>query len=322
MAEMNKNSAELLQQMIDIKKDTRTAISNKGVTVVGGMITYPDAINRIKNQTIVVEGGNIDYTQAGWTKGESDYQNALYAMVSKEDLKYTKELKEIWDYRWNLTDKAQGAHKGAYAFSSDYKLVIAPKISGIKNVEHMFDNCFALRYVPELDLSELSGIDNPNINASTTEMFSNCYSLKYITSIKGMENVTVANNMFSNCYSLTEAPQMNTTNVTHMGNIFGGCVSLKTIPILDMGNVVMQSSDINLGLEQSVENLGGFRNLKYSISLRNQVNLTHESLLNVVNTIATLTTETSYLRLGPQNLAKLSSDEIAIATRKGWNVVS
>ena len=40
MAEMNTTTADLLQQMIDIKKDTRSAIAGKGVTIVGGMETY------------------------------------------------------------------------------------------------------------------------------------------------------------------------------------------------------------------------------------------------------------------------------------------
>ena len=47
--------------------------------------------------------------------------------------------------------------------------------------------------------------------------------------------------------------------------------------------------------------------------------LTHDSLMSIINNLATVTT-TQTLTLGSTNLAKLSSEEKAIATNKGWTL--
>ena len=45
----------------------------------------------------------------------------------------------------------------------------------------------------------------------------------------------------------------------------------------------------------------------------------HDSLMSIINNLATVTT-TQTLTLGSTNLAKLSSEEKAIATNKGWTL--
>ena len=91
MAEMNTNTAELLQQMIDIKKDTRAAIEEKGVSVFGGMVTYPEAISRI---VVGYDEGSIDYTRAGWTSENSVEQNEENRLAAIDGLDYAILLKE------------------------------------------------------------------------------------------------------------------------------------------------------------------------------------------------------------------------------------
>ena len=82
--------------------------------------------------------------------------------------------------------------------------------------------------------------------------------------------------------------------------------------------------------------LGGFQNLGQGYSttttenssdttlkLRYSTKLTHESLMNVINNLYDIKTKgvkPQQLVLGTTNLAKLTSEEIAIATEKGWNV--
>lgn len=68
----------------------------------------------------------------------------------------------------------------------------------------------------------------------------------------------------------------------------------------------------------------------YTLNLSNSTNLTHDSLMNVINGLYDLnltynvagggTLYTQKLKLGSTNLAKLTDDEIAIATAKGWTV--
>jgi hypothetical protein len=67
----------------------------------------------------------------------------------------------------------------------------------------------------------------------------------------------------------------------------------------------------------ALTNLGGFKNLKTNLDLSNCLNLTHDSLMNVINNLATVENNPT-LTLGTTNIAKLTDNEIAIATNKGW----
>ena len=68
----------------------------------------------------------------------------------------------------------------------------------------------------------------------------------------------------------------------------------------------------------------------YKLNLSACTSLTHESLMNVINNLYDLnltydvanggTLYTQSLQLGADNIAKLTAEEIAIATNKGWTV--
>ena len=60
---------------------------------------------------------------------------------------------------------------------------------------------------------------------------------------------------------------------------------------------------------------------KIALNLSNCVNLTHDSLMNIINGLADLTDATAVtLTLGATNLAKLTDEEKAIATAKNWTL--
>ena len=77
---------------------------------------------------------------------------------------------------------------------------------------------------------------------------------------------------------------------------------------------------------KDVVNHGPLNGMKYSVNLSGAKNLTHESLMNIINSIADITAtaaeDPQELNLGATNAAKLSADEIAVATAKGWTVVT
>ena len=134
---------------------------------------------------------------------------------------------------------------------------------------------------------------------------------------------------------LIEFPQLNTSNVTEVSQMFYRCLSLVTVPLLDFGKV---KGGISSMFEQatSLVNLGGLKDLGkaylttqsanytyYSLVLNQSSKLTHESLLNVINNLYDIKTKgcnAQKLVLGTSNLAKLTAEEIAIATEKGWTV--
>ena len=172
---------------------------------------------------------------------------------------------------------------------------------------------------------------NPNTSNVTDmrNMFHSCPSLKIIPMLD-TSNVINMSGMFANCSSLETIPMLDTSNVKDMSWMFTDCLSLKTIPMLDASNV----TDVNniIGGCPSLTNLGGFKNLGKSfpttgwiptLYLRSPL-LTHESLMNVINNlydIKSIGIKTVTIDIGEANLAKLTAEEIAIATNKGWNVI-
>ena len=87
---------------------------------------------------------------------------------------------------------------------------------------------------------------------------------------------------------------MDVSNVTEIGFIFRACSSLT--------------------------DLGGFIGLKLNLDLSASSKITHDSLMNVINKAADVTASPATLTLGSTNLAKLTDEEKAIATNKGWTL--
>jgi surface protein len=151
-------------------------------------------------------------------------------------------------------------------------------------------------------------------------MFNGCSSLTSIPQLD-TSNVTDISYMFFNCSSLTSIPQLDTSNVTDMSYMFNGCSSLTSIPQLDTSNVT--STGYMFDNCTALENLGGLVGLKVNLSLSSPTKLTHDSLMNVINNLYDLTgngLSGKTLTLGSTNLGKLTADEIAIATNKGWTL--
>ena len=187
----------------------------------------------------------------------------------------------------------------------------------------MFMN-YPFASIPTIDTSNVTNVSN---------MFYHCDFLTAIPQLN-TSNVTNMHGMFLYCASLTIIPQLNTSNVTKTDYMFSDCTSLTTIPQLDVSNV----TDIYAMFSQNknLTNLGGLLNLgqaylttvsanyrDYKLDLSSCQKLTHESLMNVINGLYDIKTKgcnTQSLTLDSTNIAKLTSEEIAIATNKGWTV--
>ena len=151
-------------------------------------------------------------------------------------------------------------------------------------------------------------------------MFYDCSSLTSIPQID-TSKVTDMDSMFSGCSSLTYISQLDTSKVNTMGSMFSGCSSLTSIPSLHV-NKVRDMSSILWGC-RSVKYLGGFRGLRISITsgfLDQCPDLTVESLMNVINNLDTAYNQT--LKFGSTNLNKLTPQQKAIATNKGWTLTA
>lgn len=172
----------------------------------------------------------------------------------------------------------------------------------------MFRSCSSLTSVPEMDTSNVSDM---------YYMFYHCSSLSEIP-VMDTSNVNTMAYMFCGCSSLSEIPVMDTSNVIEMNCMFFNCTSLSSVPEMN----VSRATNINGMFDGcfSLTDLGGFIGLKVNLELSHCSELTHESLLNVINKASDVTKAPATLTLGATNLAKLSDAEKGIATSKGWTL--
>lgn len=198
-------------------------------------------------------------------------------------------------------------------------------------------------YTPE---EPYNGFTEVDVNTdSVDEYFTNTISngtgnyemSGWIKTIKKLPNYIInginATYMFSSSL-LTSIPQLDTSKVTNMNSMCYNCSKLTSIPQLDASNVTNISTVVSYSTY--ITYLGGFQNLGqayftsvaanygiYTLNLNSCTRLTHDSLMNVINNlydIASKGVKTQRLTLGSTNVAKLTADEIAIATNKGWTV--
>ena len=193
------------------------------------------------------------------------------------------------------------------------KQILNLDTSNVTNMRGMFSGCSSLTSIPQLDTSKVTNMGS---------MFSGCSSL---TSIPRLDtgNVTNMTDMFYSCSSLTSIPQLDTSNVKSMYAMFAGCTSLTSVPQLDASNVTDMEFIFANMYDTPLTDLGGFKNLSISVingfigSFRG---ITVESLMNIINNLATVSSET--LTFGKANLAKLTPEQIAVATAKGWTLTA
>lgn len=139
---------------------------------------------------------------------------------------------------------------------------------------------------------------------------------------------TDASYIFYDC-RINNFIQIDTSIVTRMDSMFYAA-SCKNIPELDASKVnYIQGAFINC---TKLENFGGLLNLgkaypsttiqeRYALNLSTSNNLTHDSLMNVLNKVYDISNKrTQIINLGNTNKSKLTAEEIAIATNKGWTV--
>ena len=209
----------------------------------------------------------------------------------------------------------------------------------VTNMAHMFSKCSNLT---ELDVSNFDTTQVTNMSY----MFANCSNLTELdVSSFDTKQVTNMSYMFSACLRLTELNLSNfdTSQVTNMSYMFGSCnnlteLNLSSFDISKVSNITYMFSNC-----KALTNLNSFKNLgkgytrasnnysNYKLTLSSSTNLTHDSLidilidglydLNLTYDVANGgTLYTQSLTLGSTNLAKLTAEEIAIATAKGWTV--
>ena len=153
--------------------------------------------------------------------------------------------------------------------------------------------------------------------------FSNMFY--YCTSLTSIPQLSTSNGknfsfMFYSCTALTSIPQLDTSNGTNFGYMFNGCRALTTIPLLNMSNVSGTSwSNMfynctaleNVTFEGTIPVRGNMSVFSYSNKL------TVKSLMSFINALTNMSDTATYtITIGSTNLAKLTEEQIQIATDK------
>ena len=211
-------------------------------------------------------------------------------------------------------------------FSNCSKLTEVPLLntSSVTDMSSMFNNCSQLKTIPLFNTSNVTTMYGT---------FSGCAVIDNLP-LLDTSKVTKMNDTFKRCYDLKKIPEINTQNVTSFNSTFYNCSTLYELPALNASKV----TDINqmFLLCNKLKNFGGLINLgeayntrqpanisSYKLTFDDSPELTHDSLMNAINNLYDIKTKgcnPQGLVLGSINLAKLTSEEIAIATNKGFNV--
>ena len=200
--------------------------------------------------------------------------------------------------------------KCAYSIATSFEGIIQySDTSNVTDMSNMFYTCSSLTTIPLLDTSNVTDMSS---------MFRSCYSLTSIPQLD-TSNVTNMSGMFNDCSILTSIPQLDTSNVKAMYNMFFYCTSLTSIQQLDTSNVTNMNGmfDYCPKLEEI-----HMINMKVSFDIHYSTKFTREALLEIINNCYDLTTlnKTATLTMGSTNLAKLTEEDKAIATAKGWTL--
>ena len=184
-----------------------------------------------------------------------------------------------------------------------------------------------------------------------SDMFNGCSSLSYLN-ITGWDfkNVTTVASMFSNVglKTIDTSTWLNANNITNFTN-FCNVATSEYITLTFSGSMwaVMHNcknvkhvtwKNCTVSIENySFPSFGDARNAEWQITFDNAIisaesgtlgvlsyynHLTVESLMSVINALADRTgMDSDTLTLGSAHLAKLTPEQIKIATDKNWTVV-
>ena len=333
--------AENLQTIQNIKQDIKRAIENKGVDMSNTPFTeYSTKIDEISSggggsSTFVIPDG-MKFAYSTFTEipdyldfSECIDMNRMFSncanlkSVNLDSIK-TTDMSYTFYNNTSLTNiinlNTSNVNKMNYMFYNCDSLKTIPlfNTSNVTNMAGMFLECTNLTTIPQLDTSNVSRM---------SEMFEYCRNLTTIPQLD-TSNVTTMEDMFYYCEKLNIIPQLDTSRVENMGSMFYYCKSLQSIPLLNCGKVTNMSTIFGYSNITTLTDLGGFKDLKISITsafLDKCPNLTIESLMNVINNLYDLTANGitgKTLKFGQTNLDKLTPEQVAVATAKGWTLTA
>ena len=304
--------ADQITRLNNAKAAIKNSIENKGVAVsnTAKLDEYAALIDSIK-----VGSGGSGGDEDDWLKiRTNNYSNFGYLFYRC----YATSL----DVNTFDTSKATGMEYMFYSCTNLTSLDVSSfNTSQVTTMQYMFWNC---RKLTSLDLSNFNTAKVTDMSS----MFYACYDLIELNlSSFDTSAVTKMGSMFYNCAALTslDVSSFNTSKVTDMSSMFQKCTSLTSLDLSNFdASKVTSSTNLKIfgTTANSLPQLTDFKapkNMGANLDFSPCPNLTHDSLMSIINNLAKVTS-TKKLVLGSTNLAKLSDEDKAIATGKGWTL--
>ena len=203
--------------------------------------------------------------------------------------------------------------------------------SKVKNMGYMFENCKILTGVT-LDTSSVTDMNHmlrycsaiTEVTLTDTSKVENMEAtFEYCTSLTGVtldtSSVTKMNYMFTDCTSLTGVT-LDTSSVTNISGMFRRCSALTEVTLTDTSKVTFFTAPFEGCTSLADLHIDALPNIDMRRTDLNDCPLSHDSIVGLLNALPQSTKGNSF-QLGSTNIAKLTDDEKAIATNKGWKLI-
>ena len=194
---------------------------------------------------------------------------------------------------------------------SDKVYALPVGIQHVRNGYQLFKGNTQMTHLPYyLDLQPFD---------SMYQMCHGCTSLVYV---RQLSTVNVTNMMwaFYGCSSLQQIDGLITSGIDSALELFHGCSSLHTIGHpLDFSNVTSKI-DSTFTTCKSLVNVSFSGTINVDIAMNGCPKLSVDSLLSLLNALADGVSGNK-CKIGTTNLGKLTDEQKAIATNKGWELV-
>lgn len=214
--------------------------------------------------------------------------------------------------------------------------------TGIRSLYNAFNGCSALK---QIKIPHTTYVGSSISGFSLYCTFKGCSALQSLDMSPMKENTHIATiyDTFYGCSALTTLTLFTTSNITASSSLNMcfrgiGCTELDLSPwagshlslpsycfwgftnmerIITTGVYINGANDsVSMGGSKVTEIIGGFMGWNKNMTLTSYGSLTHESAVDIIDGLATVTSKTITFSSSTYN--RLSSDETAIAIQKGW----
>ena len=202
----------------------------------------------------------------------------------------------------------------SYMFCGQKDITTIPAIDTHKviSMSYMFRNAFHLKTLPNLDTSNVKNMSN---------MFSS-YNSPPMLDTSSVQTATYMFSQDSTVYAgytgIRTIPLYDFSKVIRADYMFNYCKYLKSIPALDFKELNYSTGMFNgcFNLEEI-----HIKDIHYYFDISASTKFTREALVEIIGNLRDLTGSTAKtLKMGATNMAKLTADDIAVATDKNWTV--